>query len=307
MITDLTPRKARCIPVTPPHRHLGTQVWSGGSPTLLEIQDKSAIPDDILDADEPSVTLKNNQEGDRPIADSRANDSVAMANVQTIGTKDLNTENKTTTKTPNTEDLCQARIVNDTKAKKRLEEIEEEVVPPRARTMEDVVAQAKEKLASLFRVSAGHSHTEEIKIGRTVETQTTKYGQAVSTTNTDSETIAVGVRNASKMAATVQSTPISLETTQEAWLVVQRPNKNAYISAFQAIIDQNTDDIYSKMEASRVAFRARLEQEMIEFDSRVGSHRLEELEAEKAQLMADYAILKKKSAEMKGEMVSSRK
>lgn len=107
-----------------------------------------------------------------------------------------------------TEDTSKALIVKSVKAKEQ-DEADEEIVPWRATTREYAVAQATEKLASLFYISAGQSHTQEIKVGRMVATQTTPCGQAMSATNKDSKLIAVGLKNATWVAATVQSTPIS--------------------------------------------------------------------------------------------------
>ena len=324
MIADLTQRKARYNPVTPPRHYPGTEAWSGDSPTLLEIQDDSEIPDTMPET-EPPATLESNQERDGPTTDNKASDFAAVMKARNTGTdatveapiasscananalpklKDQKIENETTAKHSDAEDLSQALVVEDVKAKRGLDDPEGNIVPSRARMREDLIAQAKEKLASLYYVSTGQS--KDIRISSMAETQTTTCGHAMSATNEDSILITGGLKTASKMEATVQSTPISLETTHEAWLVMHKPDREAYVAAHRAIIDYDVADIKFEVEASRAAYRSELEQEKEKFHSRLDTQ-LEELEARKAQLKAEIADSEKKSARVQEQTTSSRK
>ena len=327
MIADVTQRKARCNPVTPPRHHLVTEAWSGDSPTLLEIQDDSEFRDTMPETDELPATLKSNQERDGPTADSKASDFAAAMKAQNTGTeatveaqvasfranvnalpklKDQKIENETTGTHSDAEDLSKALVVEDMKAKRGLDDTEGNVVPSRARLREDLIAQVKENLASQFYVSAGQSHTKEIKIGRMAATQTTERGHAISATDEDSILIARGFKTASKMEATVQSTPISLETTHEAWLIMHKPDREAYMAAHRAIIDYDVADIELEVAANKAAYRSEFEQEKEKFHSRLDI-KLEELEAKKAQLKAEIDDSGKKSARVQEQTTSSRK
>ena len=286
MMTDLAQRKARCTPVTPPHRHLGTQVWSGDSPTLLEVQDNSDSLDTMPEADESCAALEINQQGDSPNAVSKANDSVEAMKAPITGNKaafeapissrrvesalrnliDEKIEGKTIRRSNKIEDLSQKIVGNGRKAEKERDEVEGEIASSQARK-EDPVAWAKEKLASMFYVSAGQSQTKELKVGRMVATQTKNYGQALSATSEDSKALTLGLKASSKVEKTVQSTPISLETTHEAWLVFHKPDRNAWKTALQPIADGVIADIEIGAAARRAAFRSKIEQEMEKFRS----------------------------------------
>ena len=327
MIADIAQQKARCNPVTPPRHHPVTEAWSGDSPTLLEIQDDSEFRDTMPETDELPATLKSNKKRDVPTADSKASDFAAAMKGQNTGTeatveaqiasscanvnalpkrKEQKIENETTTIHSNAEDLSQALVVEDMKAKRGLDDTEGNIVPSRARMREDLIAQVEKNLASQFYVSAGQSHTKEIKIGRMEATQTTECGHAMTATNEDSNLITGGLRTASKMEATVQSTPISLETTHEAWLVMHKPDREAYVAAHRAIIDYDVADIELEVAANRAAYRSELEQEKEKFHSRLDIQ-LEELEAKKAQLKAEIADSGKKSASVQGQTTFSSK
>ena len=283
-------------------------------------------------ADGFPTTLKINVEGNDPTATGKENDSVAAMKASIAGIeaaleariarvcgkanalpklKEPKNEGETSTRDPGPEDLSQALVVKKVKASKEPDEAKGEIAASQPRLREDPVAQAKEKLASLFYAIAGQSLTKELKIGRTVATQTTESGQAISATIADSELIRVGQKTASKVAATVQSTPVSLKTTHEAWLVMHKPDRNAYIAAHQAIIDRDMADIRLEVEATRAAHRSRIEQEKEKFQLCLMSHQFKELEAEKARLKADITDLErnlgKKSARGEEQTARSRK
>lgn len=206
-IIDLTQRKARCIPVTRPHCNSATAVGACESPILLEARDISDIPETRPGSDRLPVALNSNQEGNDPSANSKEIDSIAAMKAPIAGPKaaleariasfrvianaltklkDQKIEGETATKGPDPADLHQALFVKHLKARKEPDEAKGGIVASQARTREDLVAHAKEKLASLFYATAGQSRTEEIKIGCMVATQTTECGQAVSAANADS-------------------------------------------------------------------------------------------------------------------------
>ena len=328
---DPTQCKARCILASAPRCDPCTEIWSDGSPTLLENREVSEIPDILPKADGFPTTLKVNTEGNDPKATGKENDSAAAMKAPIAGTKaaleapiagicekaytlpklkEQNIDGETSTRDPDPENLSQALVVKNMEASKEPDEAKGEIAASQARMRDDLVAQTKEKLASLFYATAGQSHTKELKIGRMKATQTTESGQTLSATTPDSELITVGQKTASKVAATFQSTPVSLETTHEAWLVMHKPDRNAHIAAHQAILDRDMADIRREVEADRAAFRSRLEQEKERFQSCLMSHKLKDLEAEKARLRADITDLErnlgKKSARAEEQPASSR-
>lgn len=92
---------------------------------------------------------------------------------------------------------------------------------------------------------------------------------------------------------------------------MHKPDRNAYTAAHQAIIDQEMADIRLALEADRATCRSRLEKEKEKFRSCLTSHKLEELEAEKARLKADISDMEKnlgkKSARENAQTAISRR
>ena len=306
-IMNLSQRKDRCMPISP-DRHPSTEVRSGESPTLLQVQDASTFPDALSEADGLPDTPNINQERNDPTATSNTRNSLATMMALVAGTKAAvqgqfagshvkanvlpkptgqNTEAETALKGPDSEDLSQA-LVKNVKARKEPDGAEGEYVAPQPRMRENLVGQAKEKFTSLFCATAGQLITKEVKIGRMVVTLTTQNGQPISETKADSKLVAVGRKTASKMAATVLSTPVSLETTHEEWLVMHKPDRNAYAAARQTMTEQDIADMSLKLDADRAARRSRLEQEEEEFRSCLTSQSrtLDDLKAETARLKA---------------------